>query len=224
MWSLARLLTSQSGTPLSTLSMAFPCPSLPSDEQRASADADSRMQHGSSSQAPSFLTAATSVSWEGLGVVGDQNRYAECLVLQSPRAGGAAVPLSRASGMLDAALMRDDPLRCVRHRVLTAQPLPVPLPFPGLFASTVTRWGDVGSGAHGAGNGHHVDSCPILVRLAGSTAIGWEVRRLGQQFASAAGTAHGQAVLDGWGVDRDMREDVHERLASLAQAPLEELG
>jgi hypothetical protein len=223
MWDLAQLLTGQYDSPLCALSMALPAAGLPADAARAAEQADPREAGGREAGAALTVTAAP-LSFPGLGAPGDRHTFAECVVLRGARAGGAAAPLRTAAAALDAALLAEGG-RCVRHRALTAQAMPVPLPFPGLFGPTVTRYGDLLPRPAGGeeATGHHVASCPALVRLAGSTALGGAARQIARQFAAAAAASQGQAALDSWGFGPEERAEASERLLQLGGAYDEEV-
>lgn len=239
MWSMINLLTTQYGSPLGALNMSFPCPGFPVDVHREAAEADTRVSRwrhdiehvekdAKSSMNHSMCLASSQIqmSGAGLGGAGDRQRFAECVIVQGARSSTprGLLPLSVASSSLDTLLAREEGVRCVRHRVLSSLPLPIPLPFPGIFAKTVTPWGDivpegcceVQGSTGGTAPGHHVVNCPLLVRLAGTTGFAGAVRQIGGRFRSISSTVHGQAVLDGWGVDRDRVDEVQERLASLS--------
>jgi hypothetical protein len=191
-----------------------------------------------------FTSAATGLSSSRLGGALDQNRFAECLVLRGARTFSTKesnttstssaqistqMNISDALRALDTSLLRENGVRCVQHRTVVAQPQPVPLPFPDVFSKKLDIYGDSssyllgnGDSSEGKVGGHHVASCPVLTRMAGTSSFGPVVAELAGQWTSAAGAAQGRAILDSWGVDRDQSEDVRERLLDLSRAYDEE--
>lgn len=239
MWDVCQLLTAQYRSPLACLSLSLPCPALPGNMQQAAQRADARMQHagrgpgaaaagagrppsGSSHGQPFTMQWLASLT-PGVPAAGGAACFAESVVLRGPRAAGSAAELGAAADALDASLLTEQ-RRCVRQRALVAQPLPVPLPFPRIWAQLLSRSGDVPAGAAGAallaGNGgmagHEIASCAVLTRLGGTAAFGPTVEAVRQRFAAAAATAQGQAALDSWDLGREELGGLQERLASLA--------
>ncbi len=85
-------------------------------------------------------------------------------------------------------------MRCVRHRCVAAPPLPIPLPFPRLFAPAVGRHGDVrglpghadpGQGLGASARGGDVESVPVLSRMYASAAAAGYARRQLQALRGA---------------------------------------
>ncbi|KAL4536814.1 hypothetical protein Ndes2437B_g06218 [Nannochloris sp. 'desiccata'] len=190
-----------------------------------------------------FTSAAAGLSGTRLGGALDQNRFAECLVLRGARtlsskssnnssttsAVSSQMHVSDALNALDMSLLRENGVRCVQHRTVVAQPQPVPLPFPDIFSKKLDSYGDSTSSQLGnidvsdtGIHGHHVASCPVLTRVAGTASFGPVVAALAEQWTSAAGAAQGRAILDSWGVDREQGDDVRERLLDLSRAYDEE--
>jgi hypothetical protein len=245
LFSLSSMLTGQYNTPLCALNMAFPCATLenPLDSSAAAQQIDtrSRSHHDDYDKEEErkrenakvcFTSAATGLSSARLGGAQDQKKFAECLVLRGARTHSmkesnkmsisTQMNISDALNALDRSLLRENGVRCVQHRTVVAQPQPVPLPFPDIFSKKLDSCGD--SSSFLAGNSdiseesHHVASCPVLTRMAGTASFGPVVAALAGQWTSAAGAAQGRAILDSWGVDRERSEDVRERLLDLSRA------
>ena len=236
---LCQLLTGQHRSPLAALAMALPCAPLPADLQHAAQQADARFAHlsisgdsgggggGGGGTRPGSLpfTARWLASLTpGIAAAGDAARYAESVELRGPRAGGMPVELGAAAAALDGALAAER-LRCVRQRSLCAQPLPVPLPFPRVFATGLSQAGDPPAGSaalaaalRGGGGGQEAASAPMLTRLSGTTAFAPLVTAVQRQFAATAGSAQGQATLEAWGHGREELGGLQERLTVLAHA------
>ncbi|KAL4458321.1 hypothetical protein ABPG75_013186 [Micractinium tetrahymenae] len=248
MWDLCQLLTAQHRSPLACLSLSLPCPALPADTQQAAQQADARTQHaGGSGGAPALAAAGAArasssggssqpftTQWLasftcGIPAAGGDGCFAESIVLRGARAAGGAAELGAAAEALDASLAAEHH-RCVRQRTLAAQPLPVPLPFPHIWARGLSESGDIPAGAAGAAllagggsrGGQDIASCAALTRLGGTTAFGPAVAAVQRRFSSAAATAQGQAALEGWGHWREELGGLQEWLASLAHAYDEE--
>lgn len=246
---LCQLLTAQHRSPLAALSLSMPCPTLPADMQQAAKQADTRLQHAGSmrsqqssaaSAEPGALGSSSCSTGEGqpftmqwlasltpgIPAAGGSQRFAEMVVLRGPRCAGVPAELGAAAEALDAALAAER-LRCVRQRALVAQPLPVPLPFPHMFARGVSQSGDAparttGSGTSTGGGSQGIASCAVLTRLAGTAAFGPAVSAVQRRFSTAAGSAQGQATLESWGLGREELGGLQERLAGLAHAYEEE--
>ncbi|GAB4822173.1 hypothetical protein N2152v2_009219 [Parachlorella kessleri] len=184
-----------------------------------------RWQEGNLFHASAILAAAVDSATlpyrldGGLGSAGGlvaRETYVESLVLRGPQQGDkGAMPLSAAASALDAALVREA-IRCVRQRTLSSQPLPIPLPYPHIFRPEVSVFGVPGRTLRPAAAS--VTSCPTLTRLAGTAAFKPAVQVLMRDFRRTAGTAQGQAALDGWGYSREELVEIHEQLAHLAAA------
>jgi Tubulin domain/Misato Segment II tubulin-like domain len=168
LWSLSSMLTGQHNTPLCALSMALPCPTLPSPTTSSDAaqkgDSRARKNHQNDMDREDerkrnicFTAAAAGLSGAGLGGALDQNRFAECLVLRGARTilssksesttkfsanSTSQMHVSDALRALDTSLLRENGVRCVQHRTVIAQPQPVPLPFPDIFSKDLDTFGD----------------------------------------------------------------------------------
>lgn len=250
MWDLCQLLTARHRSPLASMSLSLPCPPLPSDMQQAAQQADARVQGAGGAAGATAAPAAgagTQPAGSGHGhdqpftmqrlasltpgipEAGGSACFAEVVVLRGARAAGAAAELGAAAGALDASLAAER-RRCVRHRTVAAQPLPVPLPFPRVWAPGLSHNGDVPAGAAGAlllaggGSraGQDIASCAALTRLGATAAFGPAVKAVQQRFTAAASTAQGQATIEGWGWGREELGGLQERLAGLAHAYDEE--
>jgi hypothetical protein len=193
-----------------------------------------------------FTSAAAGLSGSRLGGALDQSKFAECLALRGARtfpsksdtnssssslnsAISSQMNVSDALHALDTSLLRENGVRCVQHRTVVAQPQPVPLPFPDIFSKKLEIYGGFASSQLGnidvsdtRIHGHHVASCPVLTRMAGTASFGPVVAAMAGQWTSAAGAAQGRTILDSWGVDREQTEDVKERLLDLSRAYDEE--
>lgn len=224
---LVQLIGSQHPTPLAALSMALPSPSPPADLQQEQQLADVRFQQwgdaaasaaGPAASAPRPFTArVTACLTPGLDFAAAAGEtYAESIVLRGPRSGAGSVRLGDAAAALDAALGQEG-VRCVRQRALTAQPLPMPLPFPHIFRPAVSVWGVPGAAPPRPAT-TSVASCPTLSRLAGTTALKPVVAGVLREFRAAAAPAQGGATLEAWGYGREEVGEVCERLAQLAAA------
>jgi hypothetical protein len=222
-WSLTNLLQGRHRSPLVALSMALPCPEAvcasPESQDSRERPRESSRSGGGGGGSGGFTTAAVSLTGGGLGAASDRGRFAECVVLRGGRAGGQALPVPAAAAALDAALGLEG-LRCVTHRAVTASPLPVPLPFPDIFSKRLNVWGEAVHRPAGEDlpGPHHVASCPLLVRMSGSTSFGPAAAALAKEWAAAAAMAPGRAALEGWGVEADQVQEVTERLRGLAHA------
>lgn len=220
---LTSLIGSRYNNPLGALSMAFPCPPIPIDPQQYLQDLDERVAHIDNHEADR-LKRATFISsslanFSGMDLQAADGRFAECIVLRGARAGKVPASVSDAASALDAALLEES-TRCVQQRVVSGQPMEIPLPFPNLFRQgIVTKHGDVdvNSGYNG-----RVSSSPVLTRLAGTTAFGPVINELAVTWRRIATSTQGQATLESWGVDEGQREDVFEKLQQLAHAYEEE--
>jgi len=249
LWSLSSMLTGQHNTPLCALSMSLPCPTVPhpieSSEAAHQVDTRDKNHHNGSGNRDEerarlhvdvcFTSAAAGLSGSRLGGALDPQRFAECLTLRGARAfssnsaKSSHMHVSDALNALDRSLLCENGVRCVQHRTVVAQPQPVPLPFPDIFSKKLDSYGVSTSSQLGNSDGsdtkmhgHHVASCPVLTRMAGTAAFGPVVAELAGQWTSAAGAAQGRAILDSWGVDREQSEDVKERLLDLSRAYDEE--
>ncbi len=244
MWDLCQLLTAQHRSPLACLSLSLPCPALPDDMQQAAQQADARMQGAGSAAGVQSAAAGAggnqgsssghsqpfTMQWlasltPGIPAAGGGACFAESIVLRGPRAAGGAMELGPAADALDASLAAER-RRCVRQRTLAAQPLPVPLPFPRIWAPGLSQSGDIPAGRAGgelqAGGasraGQDIASCAALTRLGATAAFGPAVKAAQQRFTAVALTAQGQAALEGWGQGREELGGLQERLASLAHS------
>ena len=70
--------------------------------------------------------------------------------------------------------------------------------------------------------GGSVVSCPVLVRMAGTSSFGPIVKGLSKEWGGCVTAAQGRATLDSWGIDRDQSDEVSERLMALSAAYDEE--
>lgn len=235
MFGLTHLLTSQRNTPLTTLSLALPCPALPGDTQRQAQQADARLQHafagaattgpGSSSggsgggDASRLLSSPFLASLTPGVAAGLTGHFAESVVLRGPREAGAPLDLGAAGAALDGALAAER-VRCVRQRTLVAQPLAVPLPFPHIFARGLSQAGDAPASLQqlSAGGSQDIAACAVLTRLAATSSFGGVVAAAARGWRSAAASAQGQAALESWGCGREEVQEVAERLTGLAHA------
>lgn len=223
-WSLVNLLMGRHSSPLAALSMALPCPeavsvSPESQDTRGRPRESSSGSGGGRAGGSGFAAAAVSLTGGGLGAASDRGRFAESVVLRGARAGGHALTVPDAAAALDAALGLEG-LRCVTHRAVTSSPLPVPLPYPDIFSKRLNAWGEAVERPAGEDlpGPHHVASSPLLVRMSGSTSFGPVAGALAREWAATAGSAPGQAALEGWGVETDQAEEVTELLRGLAHA------
>ena len=226
-WSVGNLLTGQHNTPLCALSMAFPCPSLPINTQEPAEGIDRRIRsntfnNNTSSSTHGFTSAAINLSGSTLGGSSDPNRFAECIILRGARANNSQLSISQASQALDTSLVREN-IRCVQSRTIIAQPQPVPLPYPSIFSTSLSCFGER-SGPQMAisSTGGSVVSCPVLVRMAGTSSFGPIVKGLSKEWGGCVTAAQGRATLDSWGIDRDQSDEVSERLMALSAAYDEE--
>ena len=247
LWALSNLLTGQFNSPLCALNLAFPCPSLtpPAPETEMGGDSrEKQQQHGGHGTfngggrrerdaSRPFTAAAVGLTGSSLGGSTDTNRFAECIILRGARSQTtspttttttttAALSIPAAVEALDAAL-KSESVRCVQHRTVLGQAQPIPLPYPGIFRPHVSVdgvWCSAVQDAAGSsgGGGHHVASCPVLVRLAGTSSFGAVVKEMGRQWGSAASAAPGRVALEGWGVDKEQANEVAESLHSLSRA------
>lgn len=171
--------------------------------------------------------AGRATSVYDIGGASDDERFAESVVLcgvqrldssvratasssSSSKDAIAGMDLSLASRALDASLLQE-PCRCVRHRAITSQAFPVPIPFPDIFSkSEIVREWNLRGGAR--------QSVPVLTRLAGTKRVGEVLKCIGRDFLSASSNVRGQALLESWGVGKDGREEVSERLQEMESA------
>ncbi|KAK9826905.1 hypothetical protein WJX81_007954 [Elliptochloris bilobata] len=245
--SLAQLLAGRAGHSIVGVAAALPAPSLP-DAHAAAAAADARANgipaangfapnRGAVEACEPPFTQRCTAGWSP-GIAAGGGLEAETVVLRGARRSGDPVSTSQAAAALDASLVREG-VRCVRHRCVAAAALPIPLPFPQLFAPTVLRHGDVlcaggsqglGSAPQGLGQGPgqgagppaaggaEVEAVPVLSRMFATAGAAEFARRQLQIFRGTAATAQGRAVLAGWGCGPEEAADVEEQLLALALA------
>lgn len=227
---LTQLLAARYGSPLAALSLSLPCPALPADAAQQARQADGRLQRGAAGSAAAAgggggdRAASTTCQLASLtpGIAAaDQSRYAESVVLRGPRSHSAALDLGSAAASLDARLAAER-ARCVRHRTLVAAPLPVPLPFPHIFARGLCPHGDVPPGATLGAQGQDLRSCSVLTRLAGTSTFAGVVAAAQRAFRAEASSRQGQAALESWDIGGEEVSEHVERLARLAHAYDEE--
>jgi hypothetical protein len=136
--------------------------------------------------------------------------------------GEAITDVASIAPVVDAALRREKGGRCVQQRLLVAQPLPIPLGFPKIFKSgCLNRYGDYINGNNSNGNsggngGSNVESTGVLTRLTGTDDFRPGLERISEEFGRSSGSIMGQSMMRSWGGMEDSKEEVMERLHSLA--------
>eukprot|EP00850_Spirogloea_muscicola_P005795 SM000027S09576 [mRNA] locus=s27:186532:189411:+ [translate_table: standard] len=147
---------------------------------------------------------------------------AQSLAVRGARLAGArrAALVPQAYGALQASLSGHS----VRHVTVSRQPLPIPLPFPPIFAPTVSSRGDVvsrsGPTAGQAKGGLEVLSLPALTCMSsGLEVVPIIKRRLEalEKYASSR-AAPGMSVVRDWGLEGSDIEEMRERLESMLHA------
>lgn len=198
---MIQVLTQEtSNSPLAALQMSMPCTPI---------DYFTAAQPFTNSHLMS-LTA---------GILETSRRRAEVIVLRGPRSkDGISIKdiCSVALPALHEALIAEGRYRCVQHTALTGQALPIPLPFPKLFSSTVGKHGDVLSDNTSESTAVH--SVPVLTRLIAAEEFRSVLLMQQAKFQSAAGSVAGQALCDSWGYGKDEREEIVERMVQMASS------
>lgn len=167
MGELLRLLTrSASSACVGSLFASLPAPSVESAHKIQEAG-DARTGHRSQGSLRP-LSSMLSLS-EGHGSPSGPELMAESVVLRGGRgASDSPATSDEASEALDAWLLQEkQQLRALRHRTVALQPLPVPLPFPGIFSPSVSQWGHFSNRSPDClgGRQNAVKSAPVLTRL-----------------------------------------------------------
>lgn len=216
---LVQLLTSQYGVNLGALSLSMPFKNVRVEP----VERDPRVRHGNDvseqhNRSLSYLTATSTLSGPGIGGFLDQDRFAESIVVRGPRSEGRPLSSIDAASYLDICLNQEGS-RCLQRRSYVCEPLQIPLPFPNIFRSKVGQFGDVDDGSPTDVHAVHakrVTSCPIMTRLSGTAAFGDGMTKLKSNFAAAAASIEGRAMLQSWAVDKELQTEVMERLMDLA--------
>lgn len=254
--SLANLLAARPSANITAVAAAFPAAALPAAP--VSQGADARLQHtAASAAAASPFTLAGVQCWSAGLSHGDvrQSLLAESVVLRGARtqppapsippspaaaAQSAPVGMPAAAAALDASLLSEG-VRCIRHRCVSRQPLPIPLPYPRIFSPLVSRHGDVfippvhsltlPNGSYPpwqnspttrpSENGHvhgnaDVESVPVLTRLMSSQHNPELASQQLQQFRVAVRSAAGRQLWHSWDYDQQHAEDAETQLHMLA--------
>lgn len=226
MKTLTQLLAGRPTSPLVHISLGFPAALPPDDVHQAqqqgtkcgSLGTASHMQELSDRhvQSTPFTRRGMVSLTPGITVAAAlQEAYVESIVLRGSRLCSGLLPLNSAGALLDAALSFER-VRCVRSCTLVSAPLPIPLPFPGIFGPNLSSLGLPMQVQRPVGV--QVESCPTLSRAAGSTAFKPALQQIVQKFARTAASAHGKATLEGWGYDSNDLESAHDRLCNLITA------
>eukprot|EP00850_Spirogloea_muscicola_P005974 SM000028S10068 [mRNA] locus=s28:205324:208188:+ [translate_table: standard] len=147
---------------------------------------------------------------------------AQSLVVRGARLAGArrAALVPQAYGALQASLSGHS----VWHVTVSRQPLPIPLPFSSIFATTVSSHGDVvrqgGPTAGQAKGGLEVLSLPALTCMSSGLEVMPIIKRrlepLEKYVSSRA--APGMSVVRTWGLEGSDVEEMRERLKSMLHA------
>ncbi|BDA46653.1 Protein misato homolog 1 [Coccomyxa sp. Obi] len=226
--SLAELLATSRQNNLTAAFAEVPCPDVP-EAHAAAAAADARTGDTLSSASP--FTMQRAFSWTP-GIPADvEERLAESVVLRGAQRGGRPLRADEAAQALDAALLQEG-VRCVRHRCVVPQALPIPLPFPHIFpdSGSGSSHGSRANGITNGGNGvrsasshqqrpmDNPASLPVLSRLCASPAAADVAKTKLERFEGLVSSGAGRATLQGWGYTEDDIAEIRERLESMASA------
>jgi hypothetical protein len=213
MWSLPELLRGQFTSPFASLSIALPCATLPDILEKDSVELDQRVPHNSQRHpSPLFTSKVSRLS--GLEA-NDGESYAESIVLRGARSKSESLLVHEAQELLDFALISEGRRRCVQHRVVSSQPLPVPQSMLNLFTEW-TRKGD--EPIQPIKSQIQIECCPLLTRLAGTSSFKELLEQSLQEWVAVSKTGEGHTTLLSWGVDDQFRGEVEEQLGQLAHA------
>jgi len=245
MWTLSQTLTQQYNTPLTALSMAFPCPVITEkDAQKVAQQTDNRQHNRSTSDGDSdsdsgddegraggrgsssthansytnrgpFTSSQTVSLTPGIRRAVSQGRYSEFITLRGVRCLGEAI-----TDVASIAPVVDAALNRERGGRCVQQRLLVaqPLPIPLGFPKVFKSGCLNRYGDHVDGNGDvngDVESTGVLTRLTGTDDFRPGLEKTLEEFGRSSGSIMGQSMMRSWGME-DCKEEVMERLHSLA--------
>lgn len=152
----------------------------------------------------------------------DEDPYAvESMVVHGVLdAGGKRASISQVKESICSALEGRATKPKFSHLSVSRCPLPIPLPFPSIFSSSVGQQGEILGTSHAGARPKGplaVGSVPMAARLRSSSAIAPFIERRSaslQRLGVARGTL-GSQVLHDWGFGREEVEDMAEHLAKM---------